>query len=346
MPVSSELLTAYPEPQLAAAWNASLDESRFASHYTSPEFFSEEYFLDSAPFAVLAVQGETVLGVLTGTSRGGFAVCGMHASPQVCIRDGAAEADVVVALLAGLKGRLTKQERMLTVFSWTALEGFRRAGFRERLIRAPMAPILIDLSRSPDALFREFSETRRNKVRRAIKAGVEVAELNIADDFDTYYELYAHWCNFKHVAPQPYDVQRAVFEHSGNRLVLCARHAGKIVGVSTFRYRKPGIMEYAANVSRREETRIRQNDLLLWKGIEWAAGSGLRYFSTAGSHFFLQKFGGALHTTYRYTMDRTVLRRHHAVETLHDAALSMFQKFPGGVQQAVRRLRGARGEQE
>jgi hypothetical protein len=40
-----------------------------------------------------------------------------------------------------------------------------------------------------------------------------------------------------------------------------ARHDGRVVGVSTFRFRKPGIVEYAANVSRRKETRIRQNDL-------------------------------------------------------------------------------------
>jgi hypothetical protein len=49
---------------------------------------------------------------------------------------------------------------------------------------------------------------------------------------------------------QPYEIQRAVFELGGNRLRLVARHNGRVIGVSTFRYRRPGIMEYTANVSR------------------------------------------------------------------------------------------------
>ncbi len=346
MPVSFKIVTAYPDSRLAAAWNESLDESAFASHYTSPAFFSEVYFRRSAPFAVLAVEGATVLGVLTGTTHRGFTVCGMHASPQICIRNSAPEDRVVEAFVAGLRAHLAKPQEMLTVYSWMQLAAFCRQGFRERVIGAPMATILLDLSRPVDALFRELSETRRNKIRRAIKAGVEVTELNVAEDFDAYYELYTHWCDFKRVERQPYAVQREAFENRNNRLILGARHEGKIVGVSTFRYRRPGIMEYAANVSRREETRLRQNDLLLWRAIEWSAAGGLRYFSMAGSHFFLQKFGGSLHPTYRYTVDLTRLRRHHLAETVRTAAITVFHKLPKEMQQALKRLRGARAEGE
>jgi hypothetical protein len=346
MLVSFEIVTAHPDVRLAAAWNECLDECAFASHYTSPAFFSEPYFRDFAPFAILALHGATVLGVLTGTSHGGFTVCGMHASPQLCIRGGAPEDEVATSLVAGLQAHLTKQQRLVTVYAWSSLDCFCRAGYRELIIGTPMATTLLDLSRPADVLFRQFSETRRNKIRRAIKAGVEVTEMDIAEEFAAYYDLYTHWCEFKHIARQPYDVQRAAFENRENRLVLVARHGGKIVGVSTFRFRKPGIIEYAANVSRREETRIRQNDLLLWKAIEWAAIARLRYFSMAGSHFFLQKFGGATHPTYRYTKDRTLLRRHDFAEALRSAAIRALHHLPNGVQQRLKRLRRTEPEQD
>jgi hypothetical protein len=346
MPPSFDIVSAPPNERLAAAWNECLDGCAFASHYTSPAFFSEPYFRDCAPFAILARDGATVLGVLSGTSRGGFTVCGMHASPQLCIREGAPEELVADCLITGLQAHLTKQARLVTIYAWSKLKSFRRAGYRERVIGAPMATTLLDLSRPADALFREFSETRRNKIRRAIKAGVAVTEMDIAADFDAYYELYTHWCEFKHISRQPYDVQRAAFENRANRLALVARHDDKIVGVSTFRFRKPGIMEYAANVSRREETRIRQNDLLLWRAIEWAVSARLRYFSMAGSHFFLQKFGGALHLTYRYTQDRTLLRRHDLAEAVRSAAVTALHRLPSGVQQRLKRLRKAESEQD
>jgi len=172
-------------------------------------------------------------------------------------------------------------------------EALRSAGFRLRKFDVPMCTILLDLSKGKDWIFRQCSETRRNLIRRAMKAGVDITEMDVERDFDGYYELYRHWCGFKNIACQPYDVQRSSFEAKRNRLVLVARLNGRVVGVSSFRFRRPGVVEYAANVSRREETRIRQNDLLLWGGIEWAVDQrDFSYFSMAGAHFFLQKFGG------------------------------------------------------
>jgi hypothetical protein len=63
-----------------------------------------------------------------------------------------------------------------------------------------MCTILLDLSKGKDWLFRQCSERRRNKIRRAMKAGVEVAEMNTDWDFDEYYELYRDWCDFKNRA--------------------------------------------------------------------------------------------------------------------------------------------------
>jgi hypothetical protein len=171
--------------------------------------------------------------------------------------------------------------------------------------------------------------------------------MNIERDFDEYYELYRHWCGFKNTACQPYDVQRSVFAIKGNRLVLVARHDGRMVGVSTFRFRRPGVVEYAANVSRREETKVRQNDLLLWRGIEWSVEQGnFSHFSMAGAHFFLQKFGGQAHATYRYSLDRTWLRRRDTAAALRSTAMRLYHRLPERVRRTAKKLIRRSGEDD
>jgi len=227
------------------------------------------------------------------------------------------------------------------------MAAFEQSGLRSRVVNVPLCTYLLDLSKGKDQLLRSCSETRRNKIRRAIKAGVDVAVMNLERDFAEYYDLYSDWCAFKNVARQSADIQRRAFQAKESRLVLVARHEGRIVGVSTFRFRRPGVVEYAANVSRREESKVRQNDLLLWRGVEWAVEQGdFRYFSTAGAHFFLAKFGGDLQLTYRYTLDRTVLRQRHAAEDIRRVARRAFEHLPSGVQRISRQLLRRPGESE
>jgi hypothetical protein len=330
---------------LASAWNDCLDSTSFASHYTAPEFFEEKYFTGRNPFAVLAMRGEIVDGVVTGVRAGRDLICGAPGSPHICTRRDADLEQVGRALAAGLRAHAAGTSEFISTHAWTQIPGLHAAGFRARSYVVPLCTILLDLSKGKDALFKQCSETRRNKIRRAIKAGVQVTEMDVAADFDDYYQLYQHWCEFKHLAIQPYETQRAVFASKGNRLVLVARHEGRMVGVSTFRYRAPGMVEYAANVSRREETRVRQNDLLLWRGIEWSAEQGrFSLFSTAGSHFFLQKFGGAVHGTYGYSLDRTLLRHRHAMDRVRVGLSQAYKKLPPKMRSAAKRLLRRQGE--
>jgi hypothetical protein len=331
--VKSTVLTSSPSEEVLGAWNDCLDCAEFASHYTSPEFFREPYFCGLDQFAILA-RDETgrVCGVLTGLRRGSQLVCGAEGSPQLCFRRDVDLPTAGLALATGLVEYAASSDQAITVYSWSPIEGFARIGFRSRTLVAPLGTIVLDLSRGSERLFKEFSQTRRNQIRRAMREKVEISEMDVTNDFDDYYALYAHWCGFKGVPAHPYELQRSVFEMQGNRLILVARHRGKMIGVSTFRFRRPGIIEYAANVSRREETKVRQNDLLIWKAIEWAAKQPrIGLFSFAGAHFFLQMFGGQMRPVHRYRIDRTLFRRHDLKENLKDAAMGAFRVLPPGV---------------
>lgn len=326
------IVTFPPDEEIEAAWNECLDNSEYASHFTSPAFLSERYPPESEPFAILAMEGGEISGVVTGVVHDRRILCGEPGSPHLCIRRNTTESEVIRALLSGLREHAGRRIKFISIYCWNEFPQIQRAGFRRRRFSAPLGTILLDLSKGANALFREFSETRRNKIRRAIRAKVDVREMDMAAEFDEYYSIYVDWCSFKNMPCQPYAIQRAILEANGNRLILVARHDGVMIGVSTFRYRRPGIVEYAANVSRRSETRFRQNDLLIWRAIEWfAALPDVRWFSTAAAHYFLQKLGGELHSTYRYSKDRSFFKRHHLVEASQEALIAVYQLMPSGL---------------
>jgi hypothetical protein len=333
------ILTSIPDESIAAAWNNCLDNSEFAGLYTAPEYFLIQYFANERPFAVLAVSGGVVHGVATGLLGDRDMDCGHSGSPQICIRRGADAEEVGTALAAGLRSHSLKSTRFISAFTWDEVSGLQSAGFRVKRFETPLGTILVDLSRGADALFSDCTKIRRYNIRRAIKEGVEVTEMDIGRDFDEYYALYQHWCAFKQCAARPYDVQRAVFAAGDNRLLLVARHGGRMVGVSTFRFRRPGIIEYTANVSRRGDTKLNQNDLLVWRAIEWSAQQkDIRYLSMAAAHLFLQRFGGQRHATYRYSLDRSPFRLRDLAETGHAVAMQVYHALPPRARDGLKKL--------
>jgi len=61
------VLDRFPDPAIEKALaRVCLDEVRFPSHYCAPEFFLEPFWEGKHPFAILALEQDTVVGVLTG----------------------------------------------------------------------------------------------------------------------------------------------------------------------------------------------------------------------------------------------------------------------------------------
>ena len=245
------VLTAFPDEAVAASWRECLASADFPSHYTSPEFFLEPYFAGHAPFAVLAMQEDQVFGVLTGLKEAGRVDCGIATRPQVCCRREASPVEISRALAEGLLAHLDRRDQYVTVYAWCPLAGFEQLGFRHRQRPDHQSVVVLDLGLGTDALFKQFSQTRRNDLRRAIKNGVEVLEYEENRDFDEYYEILQDWCRFKQLPLPSYETQRTAFKLRGNRLVLVARHEGRMIGVSSFRFQPGGLVEYSANWSRR-----------------------------------------------------------------------------------------------
>lgn len=330
----------FPERALEGAWRASLREADFPAHYVAPEFFREPFWTGRHPFAVVAMEADDVVGVVTGIRDGSHLVAGLSVRPQVCCRTTSDSAMVARTLAAGLRAEARGKAGLVSVYTWAGMDGFLAAGFRGRRYAGDEGLVILDLTRGPDALFRDFSENRRTNIRKAMKSGLEVSQTTDPEEWRAFYAIYADWCSRKQIEAQPLSVMEAALRLTRNRRLFVARHRGQIIAAVTLRLEPGGIMEYAANCSIEEYQRLKPNDLLHWRIIEWGAQEGYRLYSLGGAHLFLRKFGGALVPTFGYRLDLTFGQRHHLQEVAAHWRRRVFEALPGGVRGAVRRAFG------
>ena len=170
---------------------------------------------------------------------------------------------------------------------------------------------MLDLSLGPDALFREFSQARRNRIRRAIKYGVSVEPAESGDDISAYYAVYVDWARRMswEIAGEE-QFQELFLTTRKNRQLLLARYKGQVIAGVVLRFFPGGVVENAAGSSLESALYLRPNDLLHWRAIEWAYAKGLIKYGLGSTNLFLRQFGGEIVPTTRHRLDRSLFRRH------------------------------------
>jgi hypothetical protein len=257
-------------------------------------------------------------------------------------------ADTAAALETLRQGLLKEAggSKLLTVYSWPALEllPFAAQGFRRRELQGN---VVLDLTQGANVLFQQFSKDRRRNIRFAEKHGITVRLATNRQDFLHAYDVYLAWHDSERKALTG---ERRTFEHfeaaqllSKNRRLFLAELEGKVIAINMFRFYDGGLLESAANYSLEEFLHLKPNDLLQWKGIEWACAQGLRRHSLGASHPFLIRFGGTVVPIIRYRMDRTLLRKHDLREAVVRIARKKLKQLPPSVEERVRRALGKRG---
>jgi Acetyltransferase (GNAT) domain len=333
------ILHSYPtDSNVETCWREFLARADFAAHYVSPEYFREPFFRDKRPFVVLAWQGERVVAAVSGVHEDGQLVCGLMSRPQACIDTTADPAAVADALVGGLSEE-ADSDKVITFYSWTPLNTLEKHGYR---CKPEEGVVMLDLTEGPDELFKQFVDSRRRNIRKAIKRGIEVSIGGTRDEFKAYYDIYAEWCRRKELDAVSFEVLEEAFHLPYRRLFL-ARYEGKIIAGTIIRLYPNTLIEYAANSSLVDYLELRPNDLLHWRVIEWACAEGYKRYSLGGAHLFLRRFGGTIVPVYRYRVDRTWLHRYELKESLGNAGRSMFDALPVGLKT---RVRGALKRQE
>jgi len=336
------ILHDFPPPEVEKAWRDGLSRVDCPSHYNGPEFFLDPLYRGTQRFAILALNKQAAVGVLTGAHFGDEVVCGLPTRPQVCFSKSVDPTAAGEALTQGLleeAGRAT----VLAVYSWstTPLQAFERRGFR---LRKFQGDVVLDLTKGPGAVFQQLDKKRRTSLRQATKTNLSVFQASSREDVLAYYEIQARWKQTSrkviHYPTFSVDQFEQRYRLRENIRLFLARHEGKIIAGATIRFFPGGLLEYANNASLDEFLHLRPNDLLVWKVIEWACAEGFPRFSLGGAHLFLRKFGGTVIPIHRYRLDRTSLRQHDLREALKDAARGGLRRLPAPVSKTIRRLMG------
>jgi Acetyltransferase (GNAT) domain len=313
---SFRILRGPPAGVIEARWRACLADSDFPTHYTAPEFFFEPTFRQSKPFAILSLVDDAVTGVLTGTHDGVRVQSGLSVRPQIAFSRRADRSCAMANLVDGLV-ELAQSAKLVDLFVWSDMESLVAPRLRKKRHEGV---VMLDLSRGPDALFRKFSENKRTNIKKSIKYGVTVEPAKGQDEISAYYAICLDWARRKALPLTGEDEFQQAFALTKNRLLLLARYQAKIIAGIVIRFFPQGVMEYAANSSLESALRLRPNDLLHWRAIEWGCGIGLTKYSLGGAHLFLRKFGGELIPITRHRLDLSISRRFAIADWLIDCA--------------------------
>ena len=327
------ILHSYPDDMwVNDRWKQFLTRADFAAHYVSPEYFREPFLRDKRPFVVLAWQGERVVAALSGIHEEHQLICGLMSRPQICFDKTVDLAAASDALVGGLLAE-AESEKLITFYSWVPLDTLSKHGYR---CKQEEGVVMLDLTKGADELFKQFAETRRTNIRKSIKRGLEVVIAGTRDELRAYYDIYTDWCRRKEIAPSSFEVLEEAFRSQNRRLFL-ARYEDKIVAATIIRLYPGAMIEYAANSSLDQYIKLKPNDLLQWRIVEWACAEGYKSYSLGGAHLFLRRMGGSIVPVYRYRVDRTWLRRYERKEALGKSGRNIFSALPNSLQTLVRR---------
>jgi len=331
-------LTSPPDAELAEKWNAFLSTARYATHYTTPNYFIDPY-VRGARFAVLATDdADNIAAVATGVRDGDALTCGMFSRPQTVFGNNIAPDAAAAALLDGLNA-VGGGRALVELFTWESMPEFAGRGMTTRVSGDTTSIVVLDLAVGADALFAGFSQTRRNELRKGIKQQlVEVKELETDEELAELYSIHCDWNARKGNVPADIEQMKIAIRQRENRRVFIAKVEGQTVAGSFYRFCPGGVVEYAANFSMPEYQKLRPNDLIGWHAIQWACSEGFTHFSMGGAHLFLRRFGGQIVTTFRYRRDGSRFRSHDLRENARDLGSQAFQKLPTTFRNGVRRI--------
>ncbi len=331
-----QIVTASPEAPLRLRWEEFLCSAPFATHYVTPDFFVDPFAGRGKRFAVLAVSGERIDAVLTGIKTVNKIVSGMAVRPQTVFRKEVDRTSAASALVRGLSELAGAEDELITFHSWEPIDVLSSFGYEHNVASGSERVVMLDLTKGADELFREFSERRRTDLRKTMKQGhLEVKLLETEAELAELYEIHKDWNHRKGNVPDEFDSFRQTLR-SKHRAISLALNKGKIVAGTYLRFCEGSVVEYAANNSLAEFQKLRPNELLGWKAIEWACSAGFKKFSLGASHPFLARFGGELFSSQRYQLDRTFLKRHQKREQISRLAVKTYQSLPESVRNRIK----------
>ncbi len=176
-----------------------------------------------------------------------------------------------------------------------------RAGFEAI---ADFAYVVSLAPREPDRMWDSLRSTCRNRIRRAINAGLSVEDTPEPAVADEYHEQYALLPRRKGIVPPiPKEYARLLVSSLKPIDALFALRArdrsGQVVATGLFPHDEQ-TMYYWSGSSQEDALPLCPNELIQWTAMRLAAERGLRVYNMCGYGRFKEKFGGRLTVVKRW----------------------------------------------
>lgn len=185
------------------------------------------------------------------------------------------------------------------------LDGIHNYEFQEHL------NFLININRTSDHIWNDFSKSRRKNIRKAEINDVEILEINSINKIDLFYEVVkSTYSNIKlPVADISLFYEAFKQMHEGGMVKFyLANHDGECIGGRAILLFGDRIFDWYAGASL-DSIDLYPNDLLVWHILKWGSENGYSLFDFGGAgdpnkpygpREFKRRFGGEMVCYGRY----------------------------------------------
>ena len=142
---------------------------------------------------------------------------------------------------------------------------------------------ILNLSKSSDAIFKDFHKHLRNGIRKAEKNKVEIKEIKNEQDLKIFYKIYQRSMHVLGTPPLPFNFFENIFEIIGPKVKFyLAEYKNKPIVGGIFILEKERV-RWLIGSNLAEYRQLNSTSLMLWECIKWAVVNNCKYFDFGGS---------------------------------------------------------------
>jgi hypothetical protein len=261
-------------------WNSFLERHSVGNFEQCFEYgdISRKAFLRSNVVRLACISNGEITGILQGAYSRYFGfgmTLGVMRGPLVNLGD-TMSMQVFETLLNALEDHAKKnrviEARILVPQAWGVDKIFSSLGYS---LIGMLNEYVVNLENGVDMLWKRISHNKRKNIKKALSEGVEVFESREREDLLTFYSMLGAAMKRAGFISYPLSWFEAVWDVYPTDLskIFLAKWNGKAVsGVFTVMHGKTVFALAAGSFS--EGWRVRPNDVMHWKVMEWACHRG------------------------------------------------------------------------
>jgi hypothetical protein len=197
---------------------------------------------------------------------------------------------------------------------------------------------LLELNAEPNKMLKQFRNSTRRSIKKAVKSGVEIHRSNSLQSMEDFYRLHCLTRKRHQLPAQPLHFFKKIHEHIISKksgFIIKALYRKKIVGAAVFfHFGKKAMFKFGASDLHYQH--LRMNNLIMWEAIKWYSTHGFESFcfgrtdmENVGLRQFKQGWGTKeyLIKYFKYDLTRDSLITNNS-DKMNLMLRSVFSKMP------------------